>query len=220
MNLTELSFPTLCFYLCAAITVAAALGVITAKNPVHAVLSLVLAFFSSGMIWLLLQAEFLAISIVLIYIGVVMVLFLFVVMMVDINAARLRDGFWRYLPVGLVVAGVMVAEMALVLNGRYFGLAAVPAPEPAAADFSNVKMLAHLLYTEYAYAFELAALILTVGLIAAVMLTFNKRVGSKRVDPADQVAVKARDRLVMHSIPAEKEPVVEPVTDGSAEVRS
>ncbi len=219
MNLADLSFPTLLFYLFSAITVGAALSVILAKNPVHAVLSLVLAFFSTGMIWMLMQAEFLAISIVLIYIGAVMVLFLFVVMMVDIKAARLREGFWAYLPVGLVVGLVMVAEMALVLNGRYFGLAAVPVPEPVAADYSNVKALAHLLYTDYAYAFELAALILTVGLIAAVALTLRPRSpGSKRVDPADQVGVKARDRLVLHSIPAEKETDVKSVAD--AEVRS
>lgn len=204
----DLPFPTICFYLFSAILVFAGLRVITARNPVHAVLHLVLAFFTSGMIWMLMQAEFLAIAIVLIYVGAVMVLFLFVVMMLDINVDKLREGFWRYLPVGLVVAGIMVAEMAMVLNGRYFGAEALPAPAPVDASLSNTQELAKLIFTDYAYPFELASLVLLVAMIAAVMLTYRRRESTRHLDPARQIAVKARDRLVIHSMPAEKEEAV------------
>lgn len=200
-----ISFPTLCFYLFSAILVFAGLRVITARNPVHAVLYLVLAFFTSGMIWMLMQAEFLAIAIVLIYVGAVMVLFLFVVMMLDINVDKMREGFWRYLPVGLVVAAIMVAEMAMVLNGRYFRLENQPAPQAVDAGYSNAQDLARVIFTDYAYPFELASLILLVAMISAVMLTYRRRESVKHMDPAAQIAVKAKDRLVIHSIPAEKE---------------
>lgn len=200
----EFSFPTICFYLFSAILVFAGLRVITARNPVHAVLHLVLAFFTAGMIWMLMQAEFLAIAIVLIYIGAVMVLFLFVVMMLDINVDRLREGFWRNLPVGLVVAAIMLTEMVLVLNGRYFGAEAAPSPLPVPPGQGNTEMLAKLLFTDYAFPFELASVVLLVAMIAAVMLTYRKREGSRHIDPARQIAVKASDRLVIHSIPAEK----------------
>lgn len=200
-----ISFPTLCFYLFSAILVFAGLRVITARNPVHAVLYLVLAFFTSGMIWMLMQAEFLAIAIVLIYVGAVMVLFLFVVMMLDINVDKMREGFWRYLPVGLVVAAIMVAEMAMVLNGRYFRLENQPAPQAVDAGYSNAQDLARVIFTDYAYPFELASLILLVAMISAVMLTYRRRESIKHMDPAAQIAVKAKDRLVIHSIPAEKE---------------
>lgn len=199
----DLSFSTLCFYIFSAILVFAGLRVITARNPVHAVLYLVLAFFTAGMIWMLLQAEFLAIAIVLIYIGAVMVLFLFVVMMLDINIDKLREGFWRYLPVGLVVAIIMVMEMGMVLNGRHFSAESVPAPTPVSAQFSNAQELARLIFTDYAYPFELASLILLVAMIAAVVLTYRSRQSSRHIDPAAQIAVKAKDRLVIHSIPAE-----------------
>lgn len=201
----NIAFPTFFFYLFSAILVFAGLGVITARNPVHAALYLVLAFFTAGMIWMLMQAEFLAIAIVLIYVGAVMVLFLFVVMMLDINLDRLREGFWRYLPVGLVVAAIMVGEMTLVLNGRYFHLDQVPAPETMPANYSNVQELARIMFTDYAYPFELASLILLVAMVAAVVLTLRKREGTKYVEPADQISVRARDRVVIHSIPAEKE---------------
>lgn len=201
----ELNFTTVCFYLFAAITVLAALCVVTTRNPVHGVLSLVLAFFSSGMIWLLLQAEFLAIAIVLIYIGAVMVLFLFVVMMLDLNLDRIREGFWRYLPLGLVVALIMVGEMAFVLNGHYFSAEVLPLPEDLPADFSNTQALARLIFTQYAYPFELASLILLVAMIAAVALTLRQRPGLKYQRPGRQIAVKAADRLVIHAMPAEKE---------------
>ncbi|MDP5240009.1 NADH-quinone oxidoreductase subunit J [Uliginosibacterium sp. 31-16] len=200
-----ISFPTICFYLFSAILVFAGLRVITARNPVHAVLYLVLAFFTSGMIWMLMQAEFLAIAIVLIYVGAVMVLFLFVVMMLDINVDKMREGFWRYLPVGLVVAAIMVAEMAMVLNGRYFRLENQPAPQAVDAGYSNAQDLARVIFTDYAYPFELASLILLVAMISAVMLTYRRRESIKHMDPAAQIAVKAKDRLVIHSIPAEKE---------------
>ncbi|MDO6386830.1 MULTISPECIES: NADH-quinone oxidoreductase subunit J [unclassified Uliginosibacterium] len=203
----DLSFPTICFYLFSAILVFAGLRVITARNPVHAVLHLVLAFFTSGMIWMLMQAEFLAIAIVLIYVGAVMVLFLFVVMMLDINIDKMREGFWRYLPVGLVVAGIMVAEMAMVLNGRYFSAEAIPAPAELDASASNTQALARLIFTDYAYPFELASLVLLVAMIAAVMLTYRRRESTRHIDPAKQIAVKARDRLVIHAIAAEKEEV-------------
>jgi NADH-quinone oxidoreductase subunit J len=203
-----ISFPTICFYLFSAILVFAALRVITARNPVHAVLYLVLAFFTSGMIWMLMQAEFLAIAIILIYVGAVMVLFLFVVMMLDINVEKMREGFWRYLPVGLVVATIMVAEMAMVLNGRYFGLDSLPAPQSVDAAYSNTQDLARVIFTDYAYPFELASLVLLVAMIAAVALTYRRREGTRHIDPAVQIAVQAKDRLVIHSIPSENEDVV------------
>ncbi|WP_435594293.1 NADH-quinone oxidoreductase subunit J [Uliginosibacterium flavum] len=203
-----MSFTTICFYLFSAILVFAGLRVITARNPVHAVLYLVLAFFTSGMIWMLMQAEFLAIAIILIYVGAVMVLFLFVVMMLDINVEKMREGFWRYLPVGLVVATIMVAEMAMVLNGRYFRLESLPAPQAVDVAYSNAQNLARVIFTDYAYPFELASLILLVAMIAAVALTYRRREGIRRIDPSAQIAVKAKDRLVIHSIPAEKEEIV------------
>ena len=205
-----ISFPTLCFYLFSAILVLSGLRVVTARNPVHAVLFLVLSFFTAGMIWMLLQAEFLAIAVVLIYIGAVMVLFLCVVMMLDINIDKLRQGFWRYLPVGLVVSGIMVSEMAMVLNGPYFQLKALPAPQAVDPAYSNTQDLARVIFTDYAYPFELASLILLVGMLAAVVLTHRKREGTKHVEPSTQVRVKAADRLVIHSIPAEKDEVAAP----------
>lgn len=200
----DLSFSIVCFYLFSAILVFASVRVITSRNPVHAVLNLVLAFFTSAMIWMLMNAEFLSIAIVLIYVGAVMVLFLFVVMMLDINVARLREGFWRYLPVGLIVALIMVSEMAFVLNGRYFRGPELQAPALIDPALSNTRELAKAIFTDYAYPFELASLVLLVAMIAAVMLTYRRREGSKAVDPASQIAVKASDRLVIHSLPASR----------------
>jgi NADH-quinone oxidoreductase subunit J len=189
-----MEFKTILFYLFSTITVLAALRVITARNPVHAVLFLVLAFFNVAGLWLLLQAEFLALALVMVYVGAVMVLFLFVVMMLDINIERVRKGFWGNLPLGVLVGGLMVGEMAVVLSGRYFGLAALP-PHDMPANYSNTKELARVLYTDYAYPFEIASVILLVAIIAAVMLTLRKRKENKAMHASDQIAVKAKDRM-------------------------
>jgi NADH-quinone oxidoreductase subunit J len=199
-----MTFNEIVFYFFAAILVFAALGVVTARNPVHAALLLVLAFFTSAAIWLQLQAEFLAIALVLVYVGAVMVLFLFVVMMLDINLARLREGFWNYLPLGALVALLLVAEMVLVLGGRYSGFADVPAPPPLAAGYSNTKELGRLVYTEYVYPFEIAAVILLVAIVSAIALTLRRRKQSKYLDPARQIEVRRQDRVRIVSMPAEK----------------
>lgn len=201
-----MDFTTIVFYGLSAILVFASLRVITAKNPVHAAMNLVLAFFTAAGIWVLLQAEFLAITLVLVYVGAVMVLFLFVVMMLDINLERIRQGFWSYLPLGTMIGMLMVAEMGVVLGGRYYGLEGAPGPGALPANYSNTKELGRLLYTEYVYPFELASIILLVGLIAAVILTLRKRKdSSRRVDPAEQVRAKAADRLRVIAMQTEKE---------------
>lgn len=200
-----MEFKTFVFYVFAAILVFAALRVITARNPIHAALFLVLAFVSASGIWMLLQAEFLAITLVLVYVGAVMVLFLFVVMMLDVNIARLREGFWSYLPVGALVGILMVIEMSLVLGGRYFGLDVMPAPAAAAADYSNTREIGRLLYTEYVYPFELASLLLLVAMVAAVTLTLRKRKGVKAINPDEQVHVRREGRVRLVSMPTEKE---------------
>ena len=200
-----MEFKSVVFYVLAVVMVLAALGVITARNPVHAALFLVLTFFNAGGIWLLLQAEFLAIMLVMVYVGAVMVLFLFVVMMLDINVDRLRQGFWSYLPVGAVVGVVMLVEMVMVLAGPYFGLDHMPEPPVAGADYSNTRALGRILYTEYVYPFELASLVLLVAMIAAVALTLRKRKGTKYVNPSEQIAVRRADRVEILSMPTEKE---------------
>ncbi|KAF0165224.1 MAG: NADH-quinone oxidoreductase subunit J [Rhodocyclaceae bacterium] len=189
-----MEFKTILFYLFSAITVVAALRVITARNPVHAALFLVLAFFNVAGLWMLLQAEFLALALIMVYVGAVMVLFLFVVMMLDINIERMRQGFWNNLPLGALVGLLMVGEMAVVLSGRYFGLANLP-PQNMPANYSNTKELARLLYTDYAYPFEIASVILLVAIIAAVMLTLRGRKDNKAMHSSDQIAVKAKDRM-------------------------
>jgi NADH-quinone oxidoreductase subunit J len=199
-----MTFKVAVFYCFSAILLFAALRVITARNPVHAALFLVLAFVSSAGIWMLLEAEFLAIVLVLVYVGAVMVLFLFVVMMLDINLDRLREGFWRYLPLGAVVAMIMVAEMVIVLGGGYFGLDAMPAPPTVPAGYSNTKELGRLIYTEYAYPFELAAVLLLVAIVSAIALTMRRRRDTKYVDPAAQVVVRRQDRVRLVSLPSEK----------------
>ena len=193
---------TILFYVLATVLVASSLMVIVSRNAIHSALFLVLAFFTSGAIWMMLHAEFLAIAIVLIYVGAVMVLFLFVVMMLDINIDKMREGFWRYLPVGLIVAMVMVGEMAMVLNGAYFQLEQMPAQPAPPASYSNTQDLARELFTNYAYPFEIASLILLVAMIAAVALTFRRRQGLKNVHPSDQIAVKAADRMRIVSMPS------------------
>jgi len=190
-----MTYTTAIFYFFAAILVFAGLRVITARNPVHAALFLVLAFFTAAGLWMLLEAEFLAITLVLVYVGAVMVLFLFVVMMLDINLDRLREGFWDYLPIAGFVSVLLMIEMALILGSRHFGLEVMSTPAPHAADYSNTKALGRLLYTDYVYAFELAAVILLVAIVAAIALTLRRRKDSKYVDPAEQVKVKRNDRL-------------------------
>jgi NADH-quinone oxidoreductase subunit J len=168
--------------------------VITAKNPVHAALFLVLAFFNAAGIWMLLKAEFLAIVLVLVYVGAVMVLFLFVVMMLDINVDRMREGFWGYLPVALGVGALIVLEMAAVLWRGFLGTAEAPA-EAAVGQHRRHQGTGPLIYTQYIYGFEIAGLILLVAIIAAVALTLRKRKDTKAIDPADAVSVKRNDRL-------------------------
>ncbi len=198
-----MEFKTFVFYFLSAILVFAGLRVITARNPVHAALYLVLAFFTASGVWMVLQAEFLAIALVLVYVGAVMVLFLFVVMMLDINIDRLREGFWSYLPLGSIIALLMIAEMGLVLGGNYFG-ALESSVEQASAGESNVQAVGRLMFTEYAYPFELASVVLLVGIVAAVALTQRDRRKNKSVNPSQQVFVKARDRVRVLQMPAEK----------------
>jgi NADH-quinone oxidoreductase subunit J len=199
-----MSFQSAVFYFFAILLTFAALRVITARNPVHAALFLVLAFVTAACLWLLLQAEFLAITLVLVYVGAVMVLFLFVVMMLDINIDQLREGFWKYFPLGATVAGLMVAEMILVLLSKQFGDAAMPAPAVKAADYSNTRELGRLLYTDYVYPFEIAAVILLVAIVAAIALTLRRRKETKYQNPAEQIRVRRQDRVRLVSMPAKK----------------
>jgi len=187
-----MSFTQLSFYVFGAVLVFAAAMVITIRNPVKAALFLVLAFFSAACVWMTLEAEFLAIVLVLVYVGV---LFLFVVMMLDINLDRLREGFTRYLPIGGLVAAIMVAEMIVVLTKPTFGLAEAPRPVPRGADYSNTRELGQVIYTDYVYPFEIAAIILLVAIIAAIALTLRRRPDTRYQQPHRQVAVKAADRL-------------------------
>ncbi|MGE5385816.1 MAG: NADH-quinone oxidoreductase subunit J [Betaproteobacteria bacterium] len=198
-----MDFQTFVFFFLSAILVFAALRVITARNPVHAALHLILAFFTCGGIWALLQAEFLAIAIILVYVGAVMVLFLFVVMMLDINLDRIRQGFWRYLPLGALLGILMVAEMIMVLGHKYFQVAASAAVEPG--NVSNVKSLGAALFSDYVYPFELASIILLVGMIAAIVLTHRGPKKSKYTNPSRQIAVKAKDRVRVLQMPVEKD---------------
>ncbi|HPA02272.1 MAG TPA: NADH-quinone oxidoreductase subunit J [Chiayiivirga sp.] len=185
------------FYAFALVTALAALAVISVRNPIHAVLCLVLTFFSTACLWLLLEAEFLAIALVLVYVGAVMVLFLFVVMMLDINIDPLREGFARYLPVGLAVALIMAAEMITLIGVRRFGQA-IDSPDPAiAAGTSNLEWLGRELFGNHVLPFEVAAVVLTVAIIAAIVLTLRRRPGTKHQDPAAQVLVRKADRLRM-----------------------
>lgn len=199
------------FYLFAAVLLFAAFRVITARNPVYAALYLVLAFFQASAIWLLLRAEFLAISLVLVYVGAVMVLFLFVVMMLDINVDSLREGFWKHFPLAAGVGALIALEMAAVLMGGFRLGEAPRATGAMAANSSNTLELGKLLYSEYLYPLEIAAVILLVAIVAAIALTLRTRKDSKYVNPADQVRVKARDRVRIVQMPATRaaEPVVE-----------
>ncbi len=186
------------FYIFAAILVFAAVRVITARNPVHAALYLVLSFFSAAAIWLLLRAEFLAITLVLVYVGAVMVLFLFVVMMIDFDLERLRQGFWANLRVAAPVGGLIIFEMAAVLIRSFNVPESAVAPLPA--DYDNTRALGRLIYTEYVYAFEIAAVILLLAIVAAIALTLRRRKDSKHQDPGKQVRVRAEDRVQLVSV--------------------
>ena len=195
-------FEAAVFYLFAAILVVAALRVITARNPVHAALFLVLSFFTAAAIWLLLRAEFLAITLVPVYVGAVMVLFLFVVMMLDINLERLREGFWRNLPAAVVVGVLMAFEMISVLAYRVFG---TPQPGEKPLSYSNTKELGRLIYTDYAYAFEIAAVVLLVAIIAAIALTLRGRKDTRSQDPSQQVRARRADSVRLVSMQPEKD---------------
>jgi NADH-quinone oxidoreductase subunit J len=198
-----MSFELVCFYFFAGVAVAAALSVISVKNPVVAALSLVLTFFSMACVWLLAQAEFLAVALVLVYVGAVMVLFLFVVMMLDVDFASVRQGFVRFLPVGILVAVVMLVEMLMMIGVR--SMQPRPSEDPAMlAGMSNMDWLGHSLFRDFLLPFEIAAVILTVGLIAAVTLTLRKRSGSKVQKPAMQVRVKREDRIRLVKMDAVK----------------
>jgi NADH-quinone oxidoreductase subunit J len=196
---------TIIFYVFAIFTVTAATAVVTVKNPVHAALFLVLTFFTSAIIWMTLEAEFLAISLVLVYVGAVMVLFIFVVMMLDINVARLREGFVRYLPIGLAVAAIMLMLMLNVVTSDIFLLEAGSEPLPKPADYSNTKALGSVLYTEHVFEFEIAAVILLVAIVAAISLTMRKRPRTKYQSPSDQMKVRKEDRLRIVKMPTSEE---------------
>ena len=192
------------FYFFAALLVFASAMVITVRNPVKAALFLVLAFVTAACLWLLLQAEFLAIVLVLVYVGAVMVLFLFVIMMLDINLVRMREGFGEYLPIGGLVAVLLVLEMVIILSTDQFGLKQMPDPGSLPADHSNTRELGRLLYTVYAYPFEIAAGILLVAIIAAIALTLRRRKDSKHQNPAQQISVDRRDRIRVVKMRSEK----------------
>jgi len=195
-------FEAAVFYTFGAVLLIAGLRVITARNPVHGALWLVLAFFTAAALWLLLRAEFLAIALVVVYVGAVMVLFLFVVMMLDINLERVREGFWRNLPLALLVGVIMVWEMITVVAYRYWGAGTPAEPPPG---YSNTRALGRVLYTDYAYAFEVAAVVLLVAIIAAIALTLRRRKDSRAQDPAEQVKARREDRVTLVSMPSEKE---------------
>lgn len=202
MTLTEILF-----YAFSAVLIVAAVGVITARNPVHAALFLVLAFFNSAVLWLLMEAEFLAIVLVLVYVGAVMVLFLFVVMMLDINVAQMREGFTRYAPLGIIVALLVIAEIGSVVWVKQLGMEEAPAAVIAtgAEGYSNTRALGELLYTKYLYPFELAAVLLLLAIIAAITLTMRQRRGAKQQDIAAQVSVRPQDRIRLVKMEAEKD---------------
>ncbi len=213
MTFFGLAFTDIVFYVLAAILLFAGIRVITTRNPVYAALHLVLAFFTSAGLWLLLEAEFLAIALVLVYVGAVMVLFLFVVMMLDINLDKLREGFWNALPVALPVGGLMALEMVLIVGVKNFGPDVVAAPAPKSADYSNTAELGRVLYTDYLLTFELASVVLLVAIVAAISLTLRDRRESKSMDPAKQVVVKRSDRVRMVKMAPEVEPAPAPTTE-------
>lgn len=219
MTFFGLPFQDIVFYTLAAILLYAALRVITTRNPVYAALYLVLAFFTAAGVWLLLEAEFLAITLVLVYVGAVMVLFLFVVMMLDINLDKLREGFWNALPIALPVGGLMAVEMVMIVGVRNFGADKITAPVARSADYSNTAELGRVLYTDYLLPFELASVVLLVAIIAAIALTLRDRRESKSVDPAKQVLVKKADRIRIVKMDAVVEKGPEAPSDASTSAK-
>ncbi len=199
-----MEFKQLIFYFFGMVLVFAAAMVITVRNPVKAALFLVLAFVSAAGLWLLLQAEFLAIVLVLVYVGAVMVLFLFVVMMLDINLVRLREGFGEYLPIGALVAVLLVAEMAIILSSDRFDSVQMPDPGSLPTGHSNTRELGRLLYTAYAYPFEIAAAILLTAIVAAIVLTLRHRKDTKYQNPAQQININPRERMRVVKMRSEK----------------
>ncbi|RKP57465.1 NADH-quinone oxidoreductase subunit J [Pararobbsia silviterrae] len=200
-----MEFTTVLFYIFAAILVISALRVITAPNPVQAALFLVLSFFNAAAIWMLLQAEFLAILLVLVYVGAVMVLFLFVVMMLDINIDVLRRDFKRFVPIATIIGAIMVIEAALILWHGYAGIAAPVQAAAAASDWSNTRVIGKIMYTDYIFAFEVAGLVLLVAIIAALALTLRHGKDSKRQVIGDQLRVRASERVRVVKMAAEVE---------------
>lgn len=198
-----MDFSLLFFIGFSVVLLGSALGVILSRSPVNAALFLVLSFFTASCLWLMLEAEFLAISLVLVYVGAVMVLFLFVVMMLNINLDRLREGFWKHLPMGVLVAFLMVVEMVTVVTSQQF--VHMGEGNNLTTTVSNTQLLGTQLYTRYVYPFELAAVVLLLAIVAAIALTLRQRKDSKKLDPSAQVLVKASDRLRVVSMPAHKE---------------
>ncbi|NNF17262.1 MAG: NADH-quinone oxidoreductase subunit J [Gammaproteobacteria bacterium] len=193
------------FWLFAVVLIAAAIGVVTSRNPVYSALYLVLAFFNSAVLWILLEAEFLGITLVLVYVGAVMVLFLFVVMMLDVNVEKLKEGFTRYMPIGVLVAALVVIQIGYVVWHKKMGLELVAEPVAHPKEFSNTEALGEVLYTQYVYPFELAAVILLVAIVAAITLTMRRRPGLKAQDINKQVAADPGSRVRLVSMKAESE---------------
>ncbi|NKB61394.1 MAG: NADH-quinone oxidoreductase subunit J [Gammaproteobacteria bacterium] len=198
-----MTFLEIAFYFFSAVLTIAATMVVTMRNPVKSALFLVLAFFSAACVWITLEAEFLAIVLVLVYVGAVMVLFLFVVMMLDIDLAEMRAGFTRYLPIGGIIAALLVAEIALVMHQSFLP-ADFTNPVPHGANYSNTQELGLQIYTHYVYPFEIAAFILLVAIVAAISLTMRRRPGSKYINPGEQIKVRREDRLRIVKMASEK----------------
>lgn len=196
-----MTFELFIFYLFSAVTLLSAVAVVTVRNPIYSALFLILAFFSSAAIWILLEAEFLGVVLVLVYVGAVMVLFLFVIMMLDIEIDTLKEGFIRYLPVGLLVAIAVAVEMILVMKSDVFK---VDIPDAAPLSVNNTEALGEVLYTEYVLPFEIASVILVVAIIAAIVLTLRRRTGVKKQDPSKQVRTSSEDRIRIVKMKAEK----------------
>ncbi len=200
-------FELIAFYVFAAVALSSAIAVISFKNPMHSVLSLVLTFFSTACLWLLLQAEFLGIVLVLVYIGAVMILFLFVVMMLDVHGAPKREGFIKHFPVAIIVATVMFLEIVLLANAGGSTQSALPSQDPALLkNVSNLHWIAESLFTRFMLPFEIAAVILTVAIVVAVLLTLRRRAGTKTQNPSQQVLVRASDRVRLIKMPAVTKP--------------
>ena len=196
-----IEFKDFVFFVLSFVLIASGLSVITSRNPVTAALSLVLAFFNAAGIWLLLQAEFLAIALVLVYVGAVMVLFLFVVMMLDINLDKLREGFWDYLPMAGFIGILMMVEMVMVFKTKQFNLSP---PAEALPNSSNTELIGNTLYSDYVLPFELASVVLLIAIVSAIALTLRDRKDSKKTNPADQIAVKRKDRVRLVQMKSEE----------------